>query len=321
MDNSENVTKPGSATPSGDAGGDNASRIDEGKQPRPWLAPWRITIRAVRGFFADNVMGLAASLSFYTLLSFAPLLVLLLWLGSLAGYDTRMMILEQIGSLISPDAASVAKVVFQSAGARPELGSLAGIISIGVALVGATTVFAQLQTALNHIWGIHSRPGNAILGWLRKRVLSMGVICAVLFVLIVSLLVSSALGMFLTRSGPYWDIINQVITTAGLAFLFALLFRYLPDGHLPWPRVLRGGVVTAILFAVGKWLIGYYLASGKVGSAYGVASSFVVLLVWVYYSGAIFFFGAEVVRAWAAEYGELVEPDDHAEVADAADVA
>lgn len=278
------------------------------------VSPWRVIKGAFKGFFADNVMSVAASLSFYTLLSFAPLLILAVWFGALIGYDAQQTVLDQIAGMAGPDARQAAQAVFDSANANAEVGSIAGIIGIIVSLVGATTVFAQLQTALNRIWGIRARPRNAIWGWLHRRVLSIGVIGAVVFVLIVSLLASSLLGMLLTNSGPWWDVINQLITTAVFAFLFALLFRYLPDVRLPWRRVMWGGVVTAILFAIGKWLIGYYLSSGQVGSAYGAASSLVVLLVWVYYSGAIFFFGAEVVQAWAIESGEAIEPEKHAEV-------
>src|SRR5699024_1688029 len=142
-----------------------------------------------------------------------------------------------------------------SADSHPGLGNIAGLIGLAISLVGATTVFAQLQTALNRIWGIRSRPGRALWGWLRRRVLSIGVIGAVVFVLIVSLMVSSLLGALLDNRGALWDVINQVVTTVVFAFLFALLFRYLPDARLPWTRLLRGGIVTAILFAIGKWLI------------------------------------------------------------------
>lgn len=277
-------------------------------------SPWRVLKRATRSFFRHNAMSLSASLSFYTLLSFAPLLVLLVWLASLLGYDAQQTILNQVAITAGPDARQAAQTVFDSVDSSPGLGSVAGIIGIVIALIGATTVFAQLQAALNRIWGIRALPGRAIWGWLHRRVLSIGVIGAVVFVLIASLLVSSLLGMLLSRDGAWWDVLNQLISTAVFAFLFALLFRYLPDAKLPWHRVLRGGIVTAILFAIGKWLIGYYLSSGKVGSAYGAASSLVVLLVWVYYSGAIFFFGAEVVRAWAIESGESIEPEAHAEL-------
>ena len=272
----------------------------------------RVLKDAFKGFLQHDAMSLAAALSFYTLLSFAPLLVLSLWFGSLLGYDAQQTILGEIADMAGPDARQAAQAVFDNAVERPRLGSIAGIIGIGVVLVGATTVFAQLQSALNRIWRIRAEPRNALWGWLRQRVLSIGVIGAVVFVLVVSLVASSLLGVLLDHQGTLWDTVNQIVTTAVFALLFALLFRYLPDARLPWHRTLRGGVVTAILFALGKWLIGYYLASGNVGSAYGAASSLVILLVWVYYSGAIFLFGAEVVRAWALERGESIEPTAYA---------
>jgi len=143
-------------------------------------------------------------------------------------------------------------------------------------------------------------------------VLSIGVIAVKVFVMVVSLLVSSLLGMLLPLKGSMWDVLNQVISTAVLALLFALLFRYLPDARLPWRRVIWSGVITALLFALGKWMIGIYLSSGNIGGAYGAAGSLVVLLVWVYYSGAIFF-GAEVVHAWALERGDHEQLSHHTE--------
>lgn len=285
---------------------------DEKKSSRRPL-PWRVLVRAFNGFLDHNVLSLSASLSFYTLLSFAPLLVLSVWLTTTAGYDVRQTVLDQIGQLAGADARATAAAVYDSALEHPALGSFAGMAGIVVSLVGATTVFAQLQAALNHIWGIRAHPGNAVWGWLRRRVLSLGVIAAVVFVMIVSLLASSLLGLLLPRSGPVWDVLNQVVSTVVLAVLFALLFRYLPDARMAWRRVAWGGAITALLFALGKWVIGIYLAGGHVGGAYGAASSLVVLLVWVYYSGAIFFFGAEVVHAWVLERGDRIPLEEHAQ--------
>lgn len=268
--------------------------------------------RAVRNFSDDDVMSKSAALSYYTLLSFAPLMVLGVWLSSTLAPGSQELMLEQIALIAGADARNAAQLVIASADRHPSLGSVAGITGIGVSIVGATTVFAQLQASLNRIWGIEAKPSNALWGWLRQRVLSIGVIAAIVFVLIVSLLASAALGLLLTRSGPLWDALNQILSTLVFAGLFALLFRYLPDADLPWPRALRGGLLTAILFGIGKWLIGLYLTRGEVGGAYGAAGSVVVLLVWVYYSSAIFFFSAEVVQAWLLESGEAIAPAAHA---------
>lgn len=271
--------------------------------------------RAVKGFIADDAMTLSAALSFYTLLSFAPLMVLIVWLGSSLEYGSQTAMLEQIEALAGENARKAAQAVLESASVRPSAGSIAGAAGVFISLIGATTVFAQLQASLNRIWGIKVKPGKAVWYWLRRRVLSIGLIAAIVFILIVSLLVSSLLGALLTRSGPVWDLLNQLISTAVLAGLFALLFRYLADVYLPWHRALWGGAITGILFAVGKVGIGFYLAGGDVGGAYGAAGSLVVLLVWIYYSSAIFFFGAEIVQAWFNVRGETMQPARHAESA------
>lgn len=273
----------------------------------------RVALRVLREFGQDEVMTLSAALAFYTLLSFAPLLVLGVWLSSSLAPGAEAVMLAQIGELAGDDARIAAETVIGSARSRPELGSIAGLVAIGTALVGATTVFAQLQASLNRIWKVEARPSNALWGWLRRRVLSMGVILAAVFVLLVSLIISSALGLVLKRSGFVWDVLNQAITAGVFVGLFMVLFRYLPDVHMPWRHAAFGGLVTGLLFAAGKAVISLYLAHGNVGGAYGAAGSLVVLLVWVYYSGAVFFFGAELVKAWLAERGERIVPAPHAQ--------
>lgn len=284
------------------------------QHPERHLPFWvRVLLGAMRGFFADRAMALAASLAFYTLLSFAPLLVLVVWLSTMTGYDMRQVLLDQLASAVGPGARDTAASIYDNARERPSLGSITGIAAIAMALIGATTVFAQLQASLNYIWGIRARPGRALLGWLHQRVLSIGVIAAAGFVLIVSLLVSAALGLLLPHRGALWDVLNEALVAVIMSVLFAVIFRYLPDARLPWRQVLWGGLVTAMLFTLGKWAIGLYLSSGGISGAYGAASSLAVLLVWVYYSGIIFFFGAEVVRAWARECDESVHLQPHAE--------
>lgn len=272
----------------------------------------RLIWGAVTGFMNDRVLTLSASLSFYTLLSFAPLIVLAVWVASAVGESAQDAFMEQIEAMAGESAREAAQTVIESADGRPSLGSIAGLIGVGVLLVGATTVFAQLQSSLNAIWEIEVKRGRAIWSWIHQRILSIGVIAAMGFVLIVSLVVSAAIGVFLSRTGAVWEVVNQVVSTAILAGLFMLLFRYLPDARLPWRHAIRGGIVTGLLFTVGKALIGWYLANGKIGGAYGAAGSVVLLLVWVYYSSAIFFFGAEFVQSWVQQSGEVIRPAAHA---------
>jgi membrane protein len=252
-------------------------------------------------------------LSFYTLLSFAPLTVLAVWVTSALGSGAQVALLDQIAMLAGNDGREAAEAVIESAEEQPSLGSFAGIAGIVVSLVGATTVFAQLQSALNLIWDIEVQRKNAIWSWLRARILSIGVIAAVGFVMIVSLVMSALIGVFLNQTGLIWEFFNQVISALVLGGLFMLLFRYLPDSRLPWRYAIRGGVVTAILFSIGKSLIGLYLSRAEIGGAYGAAGSLVLLLVWVYYSGAIFFFGAEFIQAWVRAQGERIPSADHGE--------
>ena len=263
--------------------------------------------QAFADFIADDVLTLSGALTFSTLLSFAPILLLALWAASALGLSAQDAILRQIGGLAGEDARLAAQAVIDSVNKRSGAGDAAGIAGVLVAIAGATTVFAQLQTSLNDIWRVQYTASGALWGWIRHRLLSVGLLAAVAFVMAASLLISAALGLLLGNSGWVWDIVNQVVTALVFSLLFAGLFRYLPDARLAWRLAFGGGFVTAILFAVGKAVIGLYLAHGSIGGAYGAAGSLVVLLVWVYYSSAIFFFGAELVKGWLTAHGHPLE--------------
>jgi membrane protein len=272
---------------------------------------------SVSRFLANDVLTLAAALAFYTILSFAPLIVLAIWAASLAGPHAQDALLDEIGG----EARAAAQAVIENSKTHPEIGSVAGIAGIVMLVVGSTTVFAQLQSSLNVIFGVVSTPANAIWGWLRQRILSLGVIFAIAFVLIVSLVVSAALAWLLPRGGVALNAANQGVAAIVFALLFGLLFRYLPDARIPWRAAMFGGLATAILFALGKWAISVYLAHGDVGGAYGAAGSLVVLLVWVYYSAAIFFYGAELTAAGLDVVGVKIAPMAHAKRRDEGDAS
>jgi membrane protein len=269
---------------------------------------WPILRDSVTSFVDDDVMTLAAGLAFYTLLSFAPLIVLAVLASSVAGDGARNALLDEIAAVIGPAARDAAAAVIENGKAHPSAGGIAGVVGTLTAVIGATTVFAQLQSSLNVIFGVVAKPASAVWDWLRRRVISIGVIFAIAFVMIASLMVSATLGVLLPGGGLALDSINQIVSAIVFAGLFALLFRYLPDTRIPWRFALTGGFVTAVLFAIGKWLIGAYLAGGDVGGAYGAAGSVVVLLVWVYYAGAILLYGAELTKTWMTQRGIAVEP-------------
>jgi membrane protein len=274
---------------------------------------WGLLRKSVTAFLADEVLTLAAALAFYTLLSFAPLIVLAVAGAALAGPDAQARLIEQIGSVIGPEAQGAARAVLDSGKSHPQLGSIVGMAGLAVAVVGATTVFAQLQASLNRIFGVVATPSNALWGWLRRRVISFGVIFAIGFVLVASLVVSALLGWFLPRGSLVLDSANQIVSAAVFSVLFGLLFRYLPDARIPWHWAWLGGLTTAILFSFGKWAISFYVARSHVGGAYGGAASLAVLLIWVYYVGAIFFYGAELTKAWLERRGIRIVPLPHAE--------
>jgi membrane protein len=264
--------------------------------------------RAVVGFVDDDVLTLAAALAFYTTLSFAPMLVLGLWLVSSAGPDARVAILSEIGALAGGDAQAAAAVVIHNAHARPAIGSIAGIAGIVVLLIGASSVFAQLQYSLNIIWRVQALETASWWTWARRRVVSAGLLGATLFVLAASLVISSVLGFALPRSGYLWDLANQIVSLAVITALFAALFRYLPDIRLRWSEAGTGAFATAALFGVGKLLIGQYLVHSDVGGPYGSVGSVVLFLVWVYYSATIFLFGAELIKANITSSAMIGEP-------------
>lgn len=272
---------------------------------KPLQSVWSLVGTAALGFVEDDALTLSAALTFSTLLSFAPLMILALSVTSALGWSAQDAILDQLGALAGSAARSAAQSVLDSANERPAAGGIAAIFGLIVAIVGATTVFAQLQTSLNDIWRVKvaAVSGNALWSWLRRRLLSVGLLTAVGFVLIVSLLASAILGTLFPHEELVGELVNQALSFVVFSVLFAALFRYLPQVRLGWRRALAGGSVTAGLFLVGKVLIGIYIAHGAVGTAYGAASSLVVLLVWVYYSSAIFLFGAELVKAWLLDRG------------------
>lgn len=245
-------------------------------------------------FLEADLLTQAAALSFYSLLSLAPLLLLLLWITTALYPSAQAALLTQVGLLAGDEARTVAATVIGHADARPDLGSLAGAWSLGLLLLGATIVFARLQAALNLIFRSSADRLPGVLAWLRKRVLSFGVVLSLGFLLLVSMAMTTALQLALARVPSLLPVVAGATTFALYALAFAFLYHFLPDRHVRWPQALRGGLATAALFALGRWLVGLYLARTAPGSAYGAAGTLVLLLVWMYYAAAIFFCGALV---------------------------
>jgi membrane protein len=268
------------------------------------IQPRKLAWNAINGFIDHGDLTLAASIAYYTALSLAPLLVLGIWLAASISPHAQLDLIGQIGYLAGDDARAAMQLIVDNASSRPSVGSVAGWLGIGILFFSATAVFSQLQTALNTILNL-AAPINVdtrylLWRWLRRRLLSIGILAAVTFVLIVSLSISAVLGVFLPSHGTIWDVANELVALAVFTSLFAALFKYLPDARLSWRNTFAGASITALLFTAGKFAIGQYLAHTSIGGAYGPAGSFVVLLVWVFYSASIFLFGAEVVQALLA---------------------
>lgn len=246
----------------------------------------------IRRFVETDLMTQAASLSFYALLSLAPLLILLLWLTASLYPPAQQSLLDQIQQLAGPGAGTVAETVIRNASDRPDVGSLAGWWSTALLFIGATVVFAQLQGALNLIFRTDAQRLSGVMAWLKKRVFSLGVVLAIGFLLVVSMVATTALQVVFARLPSLLPALGYITTLLLYALAFAFFYHYLPDRRVAWKQAFLGGAITALLFAAGRYLIGLYLAEAAPGSAYGSMGALVLLLVWIYYASVVFFVGA-----------------------------
>lgn len=276
--------------------------------------------RSGKEFVDDEAMTLGAGLAFYTALSLAPLLVLLLWVGGSLGEGTQQQMIDQVVALMGKEAGESIRSMVESADDKPTVGSIAGIFSILTLLFSATGVFGQLQHSMNLIWGIEPKPGQSIMTFVRTRLVSLGFVVAMGFILLVSLVMSAGLSAALNLlhgalpgGDVLWRILSIVVTYVVFVLMFAAMFKILPDAKLAWKQVWIGAAATAGFFTLGKILIGLYLGNSTVGSSYGAAGSFIVLLMWVYYSALIVFFGTEFTQVLARHNGEEIVPKDYAQ--------
>lgn len=271
----------------------------------------------------DRASRLAAALAYYTVFSLPPLLILVIAIaGTFLGEEAaRGEVVAQLQSLIGSEGAKAIEAVITGASnAGSGSGLSASIISVVILLFGATAVVTQLQDALNTIWKVAPKPGNMIKIFIFQRLLSFGMILGIVFMLLVSLIMSAALGILSKYLGGLfpgleviWALIDFALSLSIISTLFALMFKYLPDVKIKWNDVIIGAIITAFLFNVGKYLIGLYLAKSAFNSTYGAAGSLVVLLAWIYYSAQILFLGAEFTQVYARRFGSRIEPKEYAE--------
>lgn len=262
----------------------------------PRLRGWRRVWQSIKDFLSHDPLTLAASTAFYSALSFAPIVVLSLWAASQLSPGAEEKLIDQLGVLLGSQVRQSAIAVMQNAQGSPFRANLSGAISIVVLAISASTAFAQLQASINAVWGTAGLPTNAIWLWIRRRILSFGMLAAIGFLLMMTLVASSGIGLILSRKSDGWLVINELITIGVFSLGFSLLFRYVPDARIAFRYTMIGGLLTAVLFELGKWALGAYLASTTSADAYGAASSLILLLIWVYYSSLIVLVGAALTR-------------------------
>ena len=283
-------------------------------------AAWSLIKESASEWQDDKASTLAAALAYYTLLSIAPLIVLAVAVAGLVFGDeaARGQIAEQIGAVVGSQAGEAIESIALNAKA-PESGLVSTVVGIAVLLFGASGVFGELQTSLNTIWEVEPKPGRGVLGMIKDRFFSFTMVLGVAFLLLVSTVLSAAiasLGSFLESSLPggeaLWMVLNFAISLGIIALLFALIYKVIPDAQMHWRDVWVGASVTAVLFTIGKLLVGLYLGKSTFVSSYGAAGSIVALVVWVYYSSQIVFLGAEITQVYARRFGSRITPSKDA---------
>ena len=282
---------------------------------------WSLLKETFAEWQRDKVDRMAAALAYYTLFSIAPLLVIAVAVaGAVFGQEAaRGEVVAQIQGLLGKAGAEVVQTALANT-QNPEAGHgiVPSIISTLALIFGASGVFIQLQDSLNAVWNVEESPQAGVKAVVRKRIFSFAMVITIGFILMVSLVVSAALSALsaftnhlFTALESLWRLVNLGISLGVFTFLFALIYKYLPDINIAWKDVLVGAFFTSILFSIGKELLGFYLGNGSFGSAYGAAGSVVTVLAWIYYSVQIMLFGAEFTQVYTRRYGSHRERFNH----------
>jgi membrane protein len=282
---------------------------------------WEVLKQTVLNFFQDDSFSYASSIAFYTIFSLPAILIISLSVGATV-YERDVVqeeLVNQVGRLIGEKSAAEVEQILVNA-ALDSTGTIAKIVGIATLIFSATTVFISLQTSLNKIWGIKPKPERGIVKYIIDRLLSLAMVISIGFLLLVSLVIDAALMIIqnslakILAGGTLYLVatLNVAVSLGLITLIFAILFKVLPDAKIKWKDVWVGSLVTTVLFALGKYLIGFYLGNSSVNSAYGAAGSLVIILIWVYYSTVIFLFGAELTSVYAEKLGRDIQPYQHA---------
>ncbi len=282
---------------------------------------WKVIVATFSGFINDNGLKLSASLAYYTVFSIAPLIILVISISSivLRHYAFNDTLYTQIAQYVGSDAAKQVQEIVKNLQLSGKTG-VALISGVVILLLGASSMFIEIQDSLNIIWRVKAKPKKGWVKLLQNRFLSFSLIISLGFLLLVSLIVNLAVKALSTRIERFlpdltvtlFDLLNLGITLLVISVLFGIIFKFLPDVKIKWKDVRSGAVFTALLFMLGQYLIGLYIQYTAQGSAYGAAGSIIVILVWIYYTSAILFIGAEFTQVYAEAVGSSIEPAEYA---------
>jgi membrane protein len=285
--------------------------------------------KTFKGFSEDKVPKLSASLAYSTVFSLGPLLIVIISLCSIFFKQEAIegTIYTQMRGFVGSSAANQIQEIVKNASISGK-GTIAAIIGIVTLLIGATSVFAEIQDSINTIWGLKPKPKAGLMKLVKDRLLSFGVIGSLGFLLLVSLAVTAVIetiGNRLKAQFPdvtvvVFYIVNLILTLGVTSLLFAVIFKVLPDAKIRWKDVRAGALVTAVLFMLGKFGISFYISKSNIGTTFGTAGSLVVLLIWIYYSSIILYIGAEFTRAYAIDFGKAIHPNQYAVVVEKVEV-
>ena len=282
---------------------------------------WNFLKDIAMQWLEDGPFQLAAALSYYTLFSLAPILIIAIAVAGLFfGREAATnQIVHTLQSLVGQESAKAIQGMIQNASSKPKTGIISTVLGIGVLIFGAGGVVGQLQSSLNRIWGVTSKPGRGIWSFMWERFVSLAMVLGVGFLLLVSLVITTILthltlyiGSLIGGAAIIAYLLDIVVSFGFVTILFAMIYKFLPDVRIQWKDVWIGAALTSFLFTVGKFLIGLYLGTSGVTSSFGAAGSLITVLLWVYYSALIFFLGAEFTQIYASRYGSGVVPAENA---------
>ncbi len=263
-------------------------------------------------FSEDEATARAAGVAYYAALSLAPLVLLFIAISGFLGPDTQDRMVQSIESAVGSQAGGAIEGITARSEEKLNKAGWSLAISLVVILFSASGVVAALQKGLNRIWDVKAAPGGGIKNWIRKRLLSMSLVLGVGLLILISLVATTVIGVLVPDSGALWNLVTLGVSVLVFIVLFAAIFKVLPDVNVQWKDVWFGATVTAVLFAIGKYLVGLYLANASFTDSYGAAGSLIAMLVWVYYAAVITFFGAELTQVRARLAGRAIEPDQYA---------